>query len=292
MHNTAIGHATDTRLAKLHQVLLMMMKDFRDLCEQESIVWIAMYGTAIGALRHKGFIPWDDDIDLCLLRSDYDRLKAAVAKRADEKYEIIDSQTNPRYPLATGRFMLKGTEFRDANLATMDFDSCIFLDLFALDNIPDNDKAYRKQATWAWFYNKLAIAKLTANPYIAGNSLASHALRIGTRLARATLNAPGIRRVDLNRRSRAWQTRYNNNAPTKRVGYLCDTSRFSCTYELNDLLPVRMAPFEDMEIPLANHAEQLLEEYYGDYMTPPPVELRHEHYPEVLDLGPYENMFS
>ena len=68
----------DERLDQLHRVLLMMLKDFAALCESQGFSWIAMYGTAIGALRHGGFIPWDDDLDICMTRADLDALTALV----------------------------------------------------------------------------------------------------------------------------------------------------------------------------------------------------------------------
>lgn len=106
---------------------------------------------------------------------------------------------------------------------------------------------------------------------------------------RVALNLPGIRSIDFNAKSLMWQTRYNDT-PTNRVGFLCDTNRFWNVYELDDLFPVRMVPFEAMEIPIANKAEKLLEAVYGDYMTPPSIEQRAIHYPKVLDFGPYADM--
>ncbi len=153
---------SDIRLEKLHIVLLMMLDDFADICKKNDICWIGMYGTAIGALRHKGFIPWDDDIDICMPREDHDKFCEIVQRDYSDKYEIVNPLTCPNYPMTTTRFILKGTEFRDANLATMDFDSGIFLDLFPLDYLADDEKAFKKQAWHCWLYNKLAIARAEA----------------------------------------------------------------------------------------------------------------------------------
>lgn len=277
----------DGKLAQLHMVLLMMMDDFARICDQHDLTWIAMYGTAIGALRHKGFIPWDDDIDICMPREDLERFCQVILADPLGKYKIVNSDTCKNYPLATTRFILKGTEFRDSNLATMDFDSGIFLDLFALDNLADEDKAFRKQAFNTWFYNKLAIARDVPNPYIAPGGLKSHLMRGATKTAHALLNLPGIRNVDFAKISKDHATQYRRE-DTKRVGYLCDTNRFSCTYLVEDLYPVSWVPFEDIQVPIAHNAEKLLEEFYGDWQTPPPLDLRHEHYPDILDFGAYE----
>lgn len=281
----------DPRLEQLHRVLLAMLKDFAALCERHDIRWFVAFGTAIGAVRDKGFIPWDDDVDICMPRADLDRLVRIVQSGdddlvADGRYSILNAQTNPAYPLATTRLMLNGTEFRDAALQTVDFESCIFLDLFPLDNVADDERAYRKQAWRAWLANKLSIAKNVGDPYIAGGGPRAFVLRAGTTVMRGALRLPGVRSIDFNGISLREQTRYND-VPTRRVGFLCETDRFAHTYERDDLFPVRLAPFEDMQVPIAFRAEKLLADFYGDFMSPPPLDQRHEHYPDILDFGEY-----
>ena len=276
----------DERLEQLHRVLLGMLKDFAALCERNDLRWFVAFGTAIGALRDKGFIPWDDDVDLCMPREDLDRLTRIVQDDPSSRYDIMNSQVDGSYPLATTRLMLKGTEFRDAALQTADFESCIFLDLFPLDNVPDDDKLYRKQAWRAWLANKLSIARSVGDPYIAGGGLRAFVLRTGTAAVRGVLRLPGLRSVDLNGICLREQTRYNGQE-TRRVGFLCDTDRLAHTYDRDDLFPVRLVSFEDMMVPIAFRAEKLLSAFYGDYMTPPPTDQRREHYPDILDFGEY-----
>ena len=67
-------------LEKLHSVELLMLKDFMKLCDDNNIEYFAISGTAIGAVRHQGFIPWDDDIDVALLRKDYERFVKVMKK--------------------------------------------------------------------------------------------------------------------------------------------------------------------------------------------------------------------
>ena len=279
----------DATLARLHSALLLMLKDFSALCARENLTWVVMFGSAIGALRHQGFIPWDDDIDIAMPRDDLEKLTALVRSDplASARYCMIDAHLNPRYPMATSRLMLRDTEFRDANLATMDFESGVFLDLFPLDDLADDERAFRRQVWRAWLLNKLAIAKLTRKPYIAGSGVRTVALKAGAAAVHVLLNLPGLRNIRLNERSYAWQTRYRGQR-TRRVGFPCDTDRFWDVYERDDLFPVRLASFESMEVPLAHKAEKILASLYGDFMTPPPEDARAEHYPEILDLGPWE----
>lgn len=305
----------DEKLEQLHRVLLMMLKDFAALCERENLTWLAMYGTAIGALRHGGFIPWDDDLDIAMPRADLERLTQLVngsqggcgeeqggrnelggqdapsSQGGRRKYAVVNAQTHPGYPMATYRLVLEGTEFRDSNLATMDFPSGIFLDLFPLDVLAPEERARRRQIWRSWLYNKLAIAKLTRNPYIGGAGAARAVLKVGTSAAHGLLNAPGIRRWDPNAAARRWLLRYEGcEDESEHVGYPCDTNRFWDVYEKSDLFPVRWVPFEDTQVPLPHEAEKLLAALYGDWLTPPPANARKAHYPDVLDFGEYGNL--
>ena len=279
----------DERLDQLHRVLLMMIKDFAAICERENIPWFAHYGTAIGALRHGGFIPWDDDIDILLMREDLNRFIAAVQADPSDKYFIVNCNTHAGYPLSTTRFVLKGTEFRDSSLATMDFPSGIFLDLFPLDALADGTVAYQYQTIGAWFFNKLAIAKLAPDAHIVAKGLTGKVIKAGTDVTRGVLNLPGIRALDPNNVSTHFLEKHAGEQ-TRRVGYPCDTVPTTCIYNLADMTPVRWVPFEDTMIPLPNKIEQQLTELYGDWMTPPPGDERKAHYPDILDFGPYANI--
>ena len=276
----------DERLEALHAVLLMMLKDFSALCAQENLRWVASFGTSLGALRHGGFIPWDDDVDICMPRADLERLIRVVQRDHAEKYAVINARIDSRYPMMTTRLMLRGTEFRDDALAGAEFPSGIFLDLFPLDNLADDEAQLRRQAWRAWLFNKLAIAKLVKHPTVLASGAAGAVLRTGASLAHGALNLPGIRSVNFNERAYRWHTRYRN-ADTRRIGFLCDTDRNWIRYEWEDLFPVRMVSFETMEIPIPNKAEKLLSELYGDFLALPPEEQRTVHYPTVLDFGPY-----
>ena len=127
-------------LKKLQKIELEILQDFDDLCTENGLSYFGGGGTAIGAVRHKGMIPWDDDIDVGLVRKDYVKfLKIAKQKKWAEKYSVINAETMENYPLMSTRWCKKGTKFKEDALKTLDGDLGIFLDIYCFDNIPDNE---------------------------------------------------------------------------------------------------------------------------------------------------------
>ena len=89
-------------------------RDFKGVSgylQKHDLTYFCDVGTAIGAIGHKGFIPWDDDIDVCLPRADYDKLRIIDTEWQD-KYTVINASKDENYPLMTSRIMLNGTRFR------------------------------------------------------------------------------------------------------------------------------------------------------------------------------------
>ena len=84
----------DATLKRLQKCELILLKDFVEICETEGLMYFGLAGTALGAVRHKGFIPWDDDIDLGLPRKDFDRLVEVVRSEYANKYEIMNAASD------------------------------------------------------------------------------------------------------------------------------------------------------------------------------------------------------
>ena len=287
--------AIDNKYAPLepvHAALLMMLEDFSGICSSAGLTWYAHFGAAIGALREGGFIPWDEDLDIVMPRADLDELTRIVSEEHADKYEMINAQINPRYPMMTYRMMLKGTKLADSALASMDFPSMIFLDLFPMDDLADDEAAFNKQVKKAWTNNKFAIAQKVANPYIKQDgSLRAKVLLAGTKVLHGVLNLPGLKGIDFNARSLAWCTKYNGSA-TKRLGFPCDTVATDCIFMRADMEPARMVPFENTQVPVAHNVEAQLEIIYGDFMVPVDASMRDEHFPDIIELGPYAERFG
>mgnify|MGYP000388150720 FL=1 len=95
-------------LKQLQGEILSILDDFIRICEDYHLEYFGIAGTGIGALRHKGFIPWDDDIDIAMPRRDFERLLRIVEKKMSDRYLVLNAERYPNYPLMTTRLVKKG----------------------------------------------------------------------------------------------------------------------------------------------------------------------------------------
>lgn len=136
------GHYTlsDADVSAVQRVLIMMMDDIHSFCQRENLRYVITGGCAIGAVRHRGFIPWDDDIDVCMPRADYDRFAVLVKEAFADKYDVMEVRADKGYDLNFMKLRLKGTVFMEA--ADTDAERAgIFIDIFPIENVYDNTLA-------------------------------------------------------------------------------------------------------------------------------------------------------
>ena len=276
-------------LQRLQRTELKILKEFDTLCRENGIRYFGCGGTAIGAVRHGGFIPWDVDIDVGMLRRDYERfLKVAVHWKTDQ-YQVVNAETDPAMPLPTTRWVLRGTRFQEECFRDLDCEWGIFLDIFCFDNVPDDDRAMRRQAWAAWFYGKMMILSSIDTPvlYFDGwKARLTHGIcRIVHRVLRALHLGPSF----WYGRAKRVAVRYRY-VKTKRAAFYFDPTPFTSIVYKKHIFPTKERGFSGLMIPFPGKVQMYLRRRYGDYMTLPPKEKRHNHPPYKLDLGTYADM--
>lgn len=247
------------------KVLEVMVK-VDAVCRQNNIGYMIACGTLLGAVRHGGFIPWDDDIDIMIRRKDYAVLKKAVQKsNSGLRFIGMDDKENTVYPFA--KICAADTMLEESNFRPVDGLGA-FVDVFMMDWVPANEQ---KRAR---FHARLLRLR----------KLAQHSSRV-------SYSRSGSRKTDLLRFAAFWVTRlFDSGRLNRRLNRLCQSwrgdkqwlgiawSRREC-YPLNLVEPFRPIAFEGHEFMGPSDPDGVLRLSFGDYMQLPPEEKRiSEHF--------------
>lgn len=126
-------------LRKLQLIELELLKEVDRICKKCGIHYNIIAGTLLGAVRHGGFIPWDDDADVAFLRPEYEKFrKACKTELNTEKFYFQDHRNTKGYRWGYGKLRMKDTIFLREHQEHMPYEQGVFIDIFPLDNVPDN----------------------------------------------------------------------------------------------------------------------------------------------------------
>lgn len=235
-------------MKEIHLLLLEMLDDFLLLCEQNGIAFSMGFGSMLGAVRHKGFIPWDDDIDLIIDRANYRKLSSALIQSPFFELESRSKSSLwiPRVKRKEKRIVSSGYE--------------PIIDLFLVDNMPNNTYAAKIKKNGVLFIQ--AMIKEQPN-FKKGSIMMKSASFIGWgigRLMPRKLKYWLLEKVSIfsNNKNTMYCSTYN-------VEYIYVGRRYNGRL-LEDLIEV---DFEGRKVPVSKHYDSYLKELYGDYMTPP-----------------------
>lgn len=270
-------------LRRLQLVEYDILKKFDAMCKKHHLEYYAMYGTLLGAVRHKGIIPWDDDIDIAMPRKDYDKLLELVPREFGDGYSFLDANVDPRYPFVTGRIMKKGTEFRMLSMKNSPCELGIFLDIFVMENLPDNEKERKRLIRKAWIMEKLCILRNTPFPNVPYRGL-KRVLVYGV-CGAASICLKVIPARVLHQIRQRLVEEYKDQK-TEYIGILNGINMEKEIFRREMIYPLGKLPYEDMEIPVPHDVHGMLSQEFGpDYMTPLPEGKRSSIIPYKLSFG-------
>lgn len=286
----------NVNLAKLKQVLLMISDDIMNVCNKYDLKCIMAYGTALGAIRHKGFIPWDDDMDFYMSRQDYMKFLKVCEHEMGDKYIIRSVSKGDKFNIPTCHVRLKETyyvNYGDVVLTANEpeEDRGIYVDIFPLDDASDhillrNIRGIR--CLWLQFIAscinvKDSVEFLTKEKVKISNvekKQLSLKLNLGKFFSYKSLDE--------------WVKRYDKVASMvcnpKSKFITCYTGYKSLkksTFLRSDIYPCKIAEFEGRKWNVPHNFDIYLRQEYGDYMVIPKLEYRKIHPIFELDFGKY-----
>lgn len=271
-------------LRRLQQEILSILDDFLSICEAYHLEYFGIAGTGIGAIRHRGFIPWDDDIDIAMPRKDFEKFLRIVRQKMGDKYLVLNAKNDANYPLMTTRLVKRGTVFIEEVMKDVDCPFGIFLDLYVLDNVSDHPIFYQIQSWEAWFWSKLMILRCIPKPTLQQRGLKAKVIYWVCGLVYRTMKLLHISPEWLRRRCEAACRRYDGKK-TSRMAFLPDTSPYWNLVDKRKYRPLKQLEFEGRMMNFPANIEEMLQNMYGDYRKLPPVEKRKTHVPHRLEFS-------
>ena len=272
-------------LKKLQAAEIEILIDFANLCEEHEIDYFCCGGTLLGTIRHKGFIPWDDDIDLGMTREHYDKFLSLAGGAYGGKYQIMNAEVNPSFPGMNTKWYVTGTSFLDKDAIATGYSAGIGIDIFCFDNVADDKSSLRSQALRAWGWGKVFILRNVGKPTIYEGGIKGKIIAGISVLAHGFLRLIHLSPRFIYGRAKKAATRYQE-VDTKRVAFLFDPTPYTSMIRRDDIYPTQLIDFENIKIKCPSVPEAYLRTRYGaDYMTPPPDDKKHNHPPLELDFG-------
>lgn len=256
-------------LRKVQLVQLEIAKEIKRVCEENNITCWMEGGTLLGAVRHGGFIPWDDDLDLGMHREDYEKFLRIAPDALNEKYELVDWKTVRDYPNFFCKVMKKGTVYVEEMMSGSS--KCgIWVDIFPYDNCPNEASARKRQIAQLTVLRAMIRAKTHWNSwYVRGKFV----------LKKWLVNLPFqimaafFTKEQLVYAYEQCTTQYNKTSCSN-VFYHDPVFGGKWVMPKKIFAEFIQLPFEDDTLTSPVGYDTYLTRGYGDYMTPPPEDKR------------------
>lgn len=275
---------SEEELDKLHKVLLIMLDDLLKICEEFDLHFILIGGSAIGALREKGFIPWDDDIDIAMPRRDYEKLYMVIEEKYSDKYSILHPKSEDNYGRILPKIRMKGTEYR----TILEYDlneSGVFIDVYTIENIPDLKIARFAQGIMCMFMGfGLSCRRMFKGYKVFKNYQGGISFKVKTIIG-AILSFASLEKWA--KWTNYWYSKCKDEK-TKYVGVPADDFHyFGEIYKRDEFCKYLSVDFEGRKCFVPSNYDPYLKRRYGEYMTSPDKNGHQRNLYLAYDLGKY-----
>lgn len=257
---------------ELKKIEINLLIELDKYCAEHGLRYYIAYGTLIGAVRHHGFIPWDDDIDVIMPRKDYEQLMRSFNNdNVDSFVKVVSHKLNAGYCLPMAKLIDTRTVLKEKT--DTDVEIGVYIDIFPLENLSDDYEKAKKRMKKGFSFNKRIILK-TVSISPTRSKIKNMILWLGKLALKGQSISDIVSRLD------QYCKETESDGFTKYVGVMCgisigDSSRvfrrewFDTTVSMS---------FEGRDYPAPSGYDPILRQLYGDYMSLPPVDKQVSHH--------------
>lgn len=264
----------EDNLEEVQNEQLKILIEFDRICRKNNINYQLFAGTLLGAVRHQGFIPWDDDIDVCMLREDYDLFLKIFQNEFDKKYFLQIPKTDKEYPFSFAKIRRNDTLFVESKHSELNMHHGIFIDIFPLDNILPKGILGKVQFYLLSLLRKLKSYKIKKNCLKSPNFFRKK-MKLFIHYLLKPISMQKLNQLDINiskliKKGNGWVSHLSHGQTNKiYMKYAMKKEKFENTIE---------GEFEEHQFLIPRNYDEVLERLFGDYTKFPPVEEQKPHH--------------
>ncbi len=276
-------NTTNLRMLQLAELDLLIELD--RICKKYSIKYFLSGGTLLGAVRHKGFIPWDDDIDVIMMREDYELFLKVCNAEINKEYKLYNWD-NDNSPLPFSKLKINGTELLEESSLNSNVSKGVYIDIFPFDKVSNNKVKRWFQKIKILSMKKILLVRCNCKVLIHKNKfekLIGKILYFILKIIYLPFSTNKIKRmfskemIKYNHLTNCkycieWGGAYSYKKELKKISYFKE---------------IIYTEFEGVKFPISKQYDLILNEMYGDYMKLPPISERRQHNIR-FDLGNYK----
>lgn len=269
-----------TNMELLHQVDLEITRAVVDICDRHGLTYYMLGGTMLGAIRHKGFIPWDDDVDLGMPRDDYETFLELAVQELPEHMKVVNYRNDPNYMYYITRILHTQTKVEEERIGNDNRYTHASIDIFPIDGTP-NQPLLRKIYFFRVLYHR-ALMSLCYKDSIDRQRKRSAKERallwVMERIPVEKFTTPYKQKCKIDKLLRKQKV-----AGSRYIGNIMGA------YRTREIVPAEfygkgaMYSFEDMQLRGLERYDDYLRYTYGDYMQLPPEESRKTHF-KIIEI--------
>lgn len=260
-----------TESRELREIQLGILNYVDLFCKQHHIQYFLCAGTLIGAIRHKGYIPWDDDIDICMKRDQYEAFFKAFNSCDNGEYKAVELSLDPNYYCTFGKVYNNNTSLREETESN--YEIGVNIDIFPLDSLPKYSLMTKVDLLRIRALQRIRSLK-TIKPSGHRARAKNLLLKVGSCIFKPfSVKTLMLKEIKIS-------TKHNSKSDPSQYLLDCDMLRYGLTkiYKYSDFDKSVEAEFEGYTFPVPIGYDNALRCIYGDYMTLPPEEKRIAHH--------------
>lgn len=272
----------DKELRNIQLCQLDLALELQRICEKYNIKFFLIGGTLLGAIRHKGFIPWDDDLDIGMIRSDYERFLEVCKNELNSEYYLEKFDQKCEFGFAFAKLKINNTIFIESVSKDNNSHKGIFIDIFPFDKMPVNIDMQERQEKAVRLYRNLLIIKCRYNHWDNSDKKIKYIKKLIFYIIKP------ISKKFLFDKILEYETKYNDYEFKNYIN-------LEGAHKYKEFLPKKCLEkldeitFEGYRFPIPSNPEIYLEQLYGDYMKLPSIENRENRHGIIaIDFGSYK----